>query len=179
MPDTTTNKGDAMNLNGFEIERKFLIRMPEPEVLEKGEMSEIRQTYLLGEPGTTERVRRRRRENACEYTHTIKRKLSNVRRLEDESIISAEEYRQLLERADPERRSIEKRRYCIENDGLLWELDIFPFWTDRAILELEISGEDQQFTLPDFFRLIREVTEDPRYTNAALSLEIVTEDLPE
>ena len=72
-----------------------------------------------------------------------------MRRLEDESIISAEEYRQLLERADPERRSIEKRRYCLDIDGLLWELDIYPFWTDRAILELELSEEEQHFIMPD------------------------------
>lgn len=167
-----------MNIDGFEIERKFLIEMPGPEVLDMGEMSEISQTYLLGEPGTTERVRFRRRGSVCEYTHTVKKKLSNMRRLEDERYIGEEEYQHLLKRADPERRSIEKRRYCLEKDGLLWELDVFPFWTDRAILELELSGEEQRFMLPDCFRLIKEVTDDPRYTNAALSKEIVTEELP-
>ena len=167
-----------MNMDGFEIERKFLIRMPEPDVLLRGEMSEITQTYLLGAPDTTERVRSRRRGDVCEYTHTLKRKLSSMRRLEDESVIDANEYRKLLERADPERRSIEKRRYCLDIDGLLWELDIYPFWTDRAILELELSEEEQHFIMPDCFQLIREVTDDPRYTNAALSMEVVTEELP-
>ncbi len=167
-----------MNIDGFEIERKFLIRMPGEEVLKKGEMSEITQTYLLGDPDSTDRVRCRRRGEICEYTHTVKRKLSNMRRLENESVIGVEEYRRLLERADPERKVIKKRRYCLEINGLLWELDVYPFWRDRAILELELSGEDQEFTWPECFTMVREVTDDPRYTNAALSIEIVTEELP-
>lgn len=167
-----------MNIGGFEIERKFLIAMPGEDVLSRGEMSEITQTYLLGEPGTTERVRCRKWADRCEYTHTVKRKLSNMRRREDESSIGEEEYKELLRRADPDRRSIEKKRCCLTIDGLLWELDVFPFWSDRAILELELTGEEQRFALPDCFTLIREVTDDPRYTNAALSLEIVTEIIP-
>ena len=167
-----------MNIGGFEIERKFLIAMPAPEVLERGETSRITQTYLVGEPGTTERVRKRAWKDHAEYTHTIKRKLSNMRRLEDEHQIGEETYRQLLLRADPDCRVMEKTRCVLVIDGLTWELDIFPFWNDRAILELELTGEEQHFALPDCFTLIREVTDDPRYTNAALSREIVTEQLP-
>ena len=36
-----------MNIDGFEIERKFLIAMPEKAFLEKCERSAITQTYLL------------------------------------------------------------------------------------------------------------------------------------
>ena len=167
-----------MNINGFEIERKYLIAMPGRDFLESCERSEITQTYLLGDVNTTERVRKRVRGETCEYTHTIKRKLSNMRRLEDEHQIGEETYRQLLLRADPDCRVMEKTRCVLVIDGLTWELDIFPFWDDRAILELELTGEEQHFALPDCFTLIREVTDDPRYTNAALSREIVTEQLP-
>ena len=167
-----------MNIGGFEIERKFLIAMPSPEVIGRGETSRITQTYLIGEPGTTERVRKRAWMDRAEYTHTIKRKLSNMRRLEDEYQVDEETYLQLLRRADPDCCVMEKTRCVLVIDGLTWELDIFPFWDDRAILELELTGEEQRFTLPDCFKLIREVTDDPRYTNAALSREIVTEQLP-
>ncbi|MBQ7692884.1 MAG: hypothetical protein IJT29_04660 [Oscillospiraceae bacterium] len=161
-----------MNINGFEIERKFLIAMPDPAFLERCERSEITQTYLLGEPNTTERVRKRVREGGCEYTHTVKRKLNSMRRIEEEHKIDAEEYATLLLRADPGRRPIEKTRYCFRSGNLLWELDVFPFWKDRAFLEIELTDEKDAFTLPPEVRLIREVTDDPRYTNAALSLEI-------
>lgn len=161
-----------MNIDGFEIERKFLIAMPDAAFLAACERSEITQTYLLGEANTTERVRRRARGEQCEYTHTVKRKLNSMRRLEEERVIDGEEYRSLLRRADPRRRPIEKTRYCFTRDGLLWELDVFPFWDDRAFLEIELRDEADSFRLPPELRLLREVTDDERYTNAALSLAI-------
>ena len=161
-----------MNNNGFEIERKFLIAMPEEDFLAGCEISGITQTYLLGEPDTTERVRRRRWADHCEYTHTIKRKLSNIRRVEDETEITVAEYYALLERADPARKTIEKLRCCYFIGGEMWEIDVFPFWEDRAIVEIELEDEGQEVLLPPGLRLIREVTDDPRYTNSALSLAI-------
>ena len=161
-----------MNIDGFEIERKFLIAMPEEDFLAGCECSGITQTYLTGEPGTTERVRRRRWADRCEYTHTIKHKINNMRRQEEETEITQAEYLELLKRADPARRTIEKLRCCYTIGGELWEIDVFPFWEDRAIVEIELSDESEEVELPPGLRLIREVTDDPRYTNAALSLAI-------
>ena len=107
--------------------------------------------------------------------HTTKTKLSDLRRIEDEEEISEAEYRRLLERADPARTIIDKTRWCFRYRGQLFELDVFPFWQDRAFLEIEIADEEQEILLPPAIRVIREVTEDPRYTNAALSLAIPEE----
>jgi CYTH domain-containing protein len=166
-----------MNINGIEIERKYLIAMPDAAFLDNCERSEITQTYLRGDAYTTERVRKRVRGDTCEYTHTLKRKLNNMRRIEDEHVIGEEEYKRLLERADPARNTILKTRHCFEYDGRIWELDVFSFWDDRAFLEIELTDEGDAVTLPPEIRLIREVTDDPRYTNAALSLEIPQEDM--
>ena len=76
-----------MNINGIEIERKYLIAMPDAAFLDNCERSEITQTYLRGDAYTTERVRKRVRGDTCEYTHTLKRKLNNMRRIEDEHVI--------------------------------------------------------------------------------------------
>lgn len=166
-----------MNIDGFEIERKFLIAMPEREFLESCERSAITQTYLLGDANTTERVRKRVRGDKCEYTHTVKVRLNSMRRIETESVIGEAEYTALLQRADPARRPIEKVRHCFTQEELLWELDVFPFWDDRAFLEIELTDESDEVTLPPGIRLIREVTDDPRYTNAALSLHIPEEEI--
>ena len=48
-----------MNINGMEIERKYMIAMPDAAFLESLGYTEIVQTYLLGENGSTERVRKR------------------------------------------------------------------------------------------------------------------------
>lgn len=165
-----------MNIDGFEIERKFLIAMPDEAFLKTCSASAITQTYLVCDGNTTERVRERAYPDHCEYTHTIKYKLNNMRCIEDERQIDEDTYTALLERADPARRPIRKVRYCFEHDGRLWELDVFPFWKNSAYLEIELTGEDEAFTLPPGLRLLREVTDDPRYTNAALSLHIPDEE---
>jgi len=161
-----------VNINGMEIERKFMIAMPDRALLESLDATEITQTYLLGEKNATERVRKRGREKEFVYTHTIKYKISNMSRREDEREISREEYEKLLQRADPERRTIEKLRYCYEYAGALWEIDVFPFWQDRAIMEIELSSEDERIVYPDNISIIRELTDDKRYTNAAMAKRI-------
>ena len=162
-----------LNMIGYEIEHKYLIRYPDPDLLRRfASPSEIVQTYLLGEKGTTERVRRRSRNGQFEYTHTIKRKISPLRRIEDETEIGPNEYERLLERADPERRPVHKKRYCFTEAGHLWEIDVYPFWTDRAIMEVELTDEAEEITLPRRIRILREVSNDKRYTNASISREI-------
>ena len=161
-----------MNVNGFEIERKYLVAMPDRKLLDSFERSDIVQIYLKGEKGTTERVRKRTGSAGCVYTHTIKRKVSNIRRMEDEQEIDVSRYEQLLERADPGHRVVEKSRYCFRYAGQLWELDVYPFWSDKAIMEIELTDEAQKVDLPPFIKVIREVSDDRRYTNAAISQSI-------
>lgn len=159
----------------LEIERKFLIEYPDIALLDRlsnGNRSEISQTYLATEVGTSERVRARTRDGVTVYTHNTKIKLSHMKRVELEDEISEAEYKELLTRADPKCRTIEKVRYCVPHGGFVFEIDIFPFWNDKAFMEVEMPSEDTQVELPDFVQIIREVTEDNRYTNHALAIEL-------
>ena len=159
----------------LEIERKFLIEYPDTVLLDRlsgGDCSEISQTYLVGEAGTSERVRARTRGGKTVYTHNVKTKLSAMKRIEIENEVSAEEYSELLGRADPTCRTIEKVRYCVHSGGFVFEIDIFPFWSDKAFMEVEMPSEDTAVPLPDFVKIIREVTDDNRYTNHALAMEL-------
>ena len=161
-----------MNKNGFEIERKFLIAMPEQGLLTGAERSDIVQTYLLGAEGTTERVRARTFGDHTEYTHTTKKRISAMRRVELEDTIGRDAYEALLTRADPDRRPIEKSRFCLPFEGKTFEIDLFPFWEDRAYCEVELRSPEDRVELPAWLSVIREVTDDPRYTNSALAREI-------
>ena len=159
----------------LEIERKFLIEYPDTarlDVLSAGDRSEISQTYLVAEAGTSERVRARTRGGVTVYTHNTKIKLSHMKRVELEDEIGEAEYKELLKRADPKCRTIEKVRYCVPHGGFVFEIDIFPFWNDKAFMEVEMPSEDTAVELPDFVKIIREVTEDNRYTNHALAIEL-------
>lgn len=164
--------------SGYEIERKFLIAYPDLAWLSRAaERTEITQTYLLDDgSGFSERVRRRGRDGAFTYTHTRKKKLNARRRIELEEEISREDYERLLRRADPARRTIEKTRYCLPANGKILEIDVFPFWHKQAFLEIELNDEAESFLWPEKLCCLREITEDRRYTNAALALSIPSED---
>lgn len=158
------------NETHYEIERRFLIRFPDLEYLSAhAAATDITQVYLTSESGDTDRVRKRGRDGEYSYTHTVKHRISGVRRIEQEREISGEEYGELLKNADPSLRCIEKRRWCLEYGGRLFEIDIFPFWTDRAIVEIELTDEAQTLSFPPEIGVIREITDDGRYTNVALA----------
>lgn len=167
-----------MNLNGIEIERKYLIRYPDLSFLtEHAHASSITQTYLLNDSGETERVRAREENGVCTYTHTAKRWLTKLTREEHEWEISQAEYERLLQRADPARKPICKTRWILPYCGQTFEIDIYPFWTDRAIMELELTSEAQEILLPPEIHILRDVSGEQRYSNSALAREIPIEEL--
>ena len=121
----------------LEIERKYLIRMPKAALLRSLPASEIEQIYLQMSDGTRERIRRRDYGDRTVYSHTAKQRLSDLTRIEIEREITAEQYGELLKLADPSRSAIRKKRYLYDYDAQLFEIDVFPFWQDRALMELD------------------------------------------
>lgn len=157
----------------YEIERKYLIRYPDMELLNsRAEKTEITQIYLKTRDGRTERVRKRGFDGAYVYTHTQKTRISDVKRIELEREISEEEYTHLLEDADPARSVIQKDRYCLAYREQMFEIDVYPFWNDRAIMEIELDDEGQEIIFPPEIQIIREVTSDKRYTNSSLAKQV-------
>ena len=159
----------------LEIERKFLIEYPDVKWLEGNPFcgsAEILQTYLKPQSGHNVRLRQRSSGDGYLYFKTEKRSISPVKRAEYEERITAEEYVHLLMLSDTQRHQIRKTRYCLMYEGQYFEIDLFPFWQDRAIMELELLSEDQPISFPPEIRIIREVTLEPAYKNTSLSLEI-------
>lgn len=162
-----------------EIERKFLIRMPDIGYLHdlpECRAAEISQTYLLLPDGTRARIRRRGEGADCVYFQTVKTRLTDLTRIEVEKHLTREEYESLLPLADPRRRTIEKTRYCLVWDNAYYEIDCFPFWKKQAFVEIELHSEDQPFSLPPFLEVIREVTSEKDYANSALARRIPEEE---
>ena len=164
-------------MDDLEIERKYLIRMPEAALLASLPASEIEQVYILSPAGKRERVRRRVFADRTVYTHTATERLSELSRIEIEKEIGEEEYRSFLAAADPSRSPIRKTRYLYEYEGQLFEIDVFPFWDDRALMELELRDEAQEILLPPAIEIVREVTSESRYTNSSLAREVPRESI--
>lgn len=156
----------------LEIERKFLIEYPDIEWLEAQpncKRVEIIQTYLQSKEGEERRVRQRGDGAHFLYFLTEKRKISEFKRVETERKISKDEYLSLLLEAATDKRQIRKTRYCLLYDNAYFEIDVYPFWKDKAIVEIELSDENAEICLPKEFKLIKEVTDDASYKNAALA----------
>ena len=130
---------------------------------------EIIQTYLNAAAGEERRVRQRGQNGHYVYYETIKRPVSGMVRVEIERRLTKDEYLTRLMEADPTRRPIRKDRYCLADGNQYFEIDIYPFWRDRAIVEIELSEPNEEIRFPGILKLIREVTDEEEYKNAVIS----------
>ena len=154
-----------------EIERKFLIEKPSLEELKDiynlNKVSII-QTYLESSVGVERRVRQRGIVGTYSYYYTEKRG-EGIERIETEKKITKDEYLDYLMEADTSLKQIRKDRYCFVYDNSYIEMDIYPFWKDYAIVEVELTNKEELVSLPPEIKVIKEVTEDKRFKNSSLA----------
>lgn len=157
-----------------EIERKYLIKIPDLEVLKNQpnyNSSAIEQMYIA-DNGEYKggRIRKREYASGCKYYKTYKENINGLSKFEVESEITAEEYNILSERRLENTRAIIKVRHCFDYQGQTFELDIYEFWNDKATLEVELESEEQKVVLPEFIEIIADVTGNKAYSNYSLAL---------
>ncbi len=156
----------------IEIERKYLIEYPDLKALEADPLCrkvDIVQTYLKTEDDHEYRIRKRGENGHYVYYETWKSKDGGLKRLQRERRMTESRYNELLEQADPNFHTLEKTRYYFTYERQYFEIDIYPFWDDKAIVELELSSEDQKVIFPPNLKLIREVTGEEEYKNHYLA----------
>lgn len=78
----------------------------------------------------------------------------------------------LLLTADTSLNQIKKERYCFVYNNLYFELDVYPFWDNYAILEIELTTEKRKVDFPPFISIVKEVTSDSRFKEHSLSKKI-------
>jgi len=152
----------------IEVERKYVVKLTGaiPDFTE----SEITQTYLLSDPGTEMRVRKRGWQGNYVYFQTIKKTVSAGKRIETERRITAQQYVDLLQIADPDRHPIVKTRKCFVWKNQYFELDTYiePA-LGLQILELEGVEQHEQIDFPPFVKVVKDITGDEQYYNYNLS----------
>lgn len=150
-------------------ERRYLIEYPDIVWLESMpncERVEIIQTYLKSD-GETE-TRLRQRGNKGNYVYFKSVKPINASKAENESRITKDEYLELLMEADTNKRQIRKNRYCLTYGSQYFEIDVYPFWKDKALMKIELNGNNN-VEIPNRIKVIAEVTDKPEYKNAYLA----------
>ena len=170
-----------MNGKHYEIERKYLIRYPDISTLlkQKGvEQWEIVQIYLtVSGPEETRRIRQVVCDGEIRYYKTFKRRLSDLTCVEEEGEIDQLEFIRLCREQAPGCKPLGKTRYRIPYAGHVLEFDIYPFWKDRAIMEIELEHEDEGAAIPDYVHIIRDVSDDRAYKNRSLAENVVYEEI--
>ncbi len=147
---------------GVEIERKFLVDHEKWNAVEKPEGTHYRQGYILSDKAHTVRVRVS--DKTCFLN--LKSKSSNMSRNEYEYEIPLQDGLEILKSFTTN--GTEKIRYNIPFEGKLWEVD--EFLGDNVgliVAEIELKSEEEEFSRPAWVTV--EVTDDGRYTNAALA----------
>lgn len=160
-----------------EIERKFLIDRPdEGELMRKPGCRRFRitQTYLQNiEPEIERRVRRIEHTDGVTFRYTEKKPLTGFRREEQESEITESDYRQALRDAVS---SLEKTRYAIPFRDHVLEIDIYPDeiadgqLRGLAVLEIELGHETEDFDIPAFLHVRKELTGTKEFSNHSLAV---------
>lgn len=148
----------------MEIERKYLVDNEKWQgTFEPADGSFMQQTYLSNGPGCAVRVRVTEKSAFI----TIKGETKGISREEFEYPIPFEDGMQLLRLAGNP--IVAKRRYELEFEGYVWQVDEFLDDNEGLILaEVELRSEQEVPECPGW--VDREVSGDPRYFNQQLAI---------
>ena len=151
--------------------RKYLISMPDMENLAERYAAvpiDMVQTYLcMTNPCIERRVRRQKHGGEYMYFYTEKHIRPDDTKWDTEKPITEKDYNRYLLEADPELQSVDKTKYRFVYDSCRFEIDVYPFSADKAIM-FRYSEKDEA-TIPPEIRVIREVTGAPDFKNKQLA----------
>lgn len=151
--------------------RKYLVAMPDLAVLTEKYNAvplDMMQTYLVSaDPNFERRIRQQKDGADYLYFYTEKHIMPTGERWETEKHISEKEYIRYLMEGDRELRPVYKTKYRFVYDDCRFELDVYPFSEDKAILFRYDENEDG--ALPPEFTVLKSVTGDPAYKNKQLA----------
>ena len=144
-----------------EIERKFLV------TADSWRSNAVAQSYCQGYIATAIQGQSVRVRLVGDQGYlTIKGPVSGISRAEFEYSIPATDAREMLDTlcAQP---LIEKIRYRLPADGVVWEIDEFKGENAGLVIaEIELASESQSVVLPDWIGA--EVSGQAKYYNASL-----------
>lgn len=158
---------------GIEIEHKYVIKKLDLEDLKKKydvKVIKVNQIYLKSSEGER-RVRREDIDGVIKFHYTEKFG-KGLKRVENDVEITENMFYHYLEERDYDLNEISKVRYVISYKGHKMEIDNYSYLKGYAILEVELSSENETFDLIPEIECVKEVTEDERFKNKKLAKDI-------
>ncbi len=163
--------GEPRTIGG---KKRFLIRKPDMEWLENKSFShrvEIVETFITS-PKDEECIIHQRGDGEHFVCYETIRKVVNGKLLELEKRLTEDQYLDLLEEADPDTMPIHKTRYYLYYKQQYFELDLYPDMEDEALIETEVSDQEDPVELPPELTVIRDVSGTPEYRRKNLAKKI-------
>ena len=151
-------------------ERKYIVEVTGeiPNTID----SDILQTYLVSDPDSEVRLRRRFWSNGKRVNvHTMKKTVNDMEQVETERQVSNALYQSLLSQADPYRRAIHKKRRSFIWKGQYFELDTYLEQLEgMTILETKGITNAEDVNFPPFIKPVRDITGNRDFYNYNLAL---------
>ena len=148
----------------YETQRKFLIKKPDIEILNKlhnCNKVKVIEIYLNEENNNISKLIQRGINSNYTYSKITKNKDKNV---ETEIRLSQDAYIEELINIDTSKKIIIKDRYCLTENSIYYEIDIYEHLEDKAICEVELT-RNSEFKLPSIIEVIEDITNNEEYTS--------------
>ena len=146
----------------YEIEHKYIVINDSYKEMATGKVN-IRQGYLNRNPDRTVRVR----TVGTKGYLTVKSRNHGAKRLEFEYEIPCQDAEEILKLAEPG--IVEKTRYIIPYNGLMWEVDEFHGSLSGVVVaEVELPDNEYNYDKPPFIG--EDITGNPEYYNSNLKV---------
>lgn len=129
---------------------------------------EMVQTYLaMTNPSIERRIRRQKNGEEELYFYTEKHLRPDGTKWDTERPITEKEYGRYMLEADPALRSVSKTKYRFVYDSCRFEIDVYPFSSERAVMFR--YSESPERSAPPEIEIISDVTGKREYKNKQLA----------
>jgi CYTH domain-containing protein len=155
----------------LEIERKYLVDFIDPDVIPVPYQTiDIEQFYIDSEePGVEVRLRKRGQYGHYVYYRTEKRQVRKGVRIETERYVDEITYLRGLERKRSNSHIIVKKRLCFVYENRYFELDYMSKPKEQCYLEIELTEENEDPSLPPFLKGVVDITGDNTHSNFGIA----------
>lgn len=150
-------------------QRKYLVSIVDMDALENiGNRVNITQDYIKVNDGYEYRVRKITQDNNASYHLNVqKREQNGQRKVMNERVLQERDYEALLMSKDGSYATVNKERYSFVYGDQYFKLDFFD--DGFMLLEVNVTKENPEVTIPNFLKIRKDVTEDNEYSNIEIA----------
>lgn len=131
--------------------------------------SHIVQHYLTGDGTHERRIRRRERNGDVMFVYSESNYISGNERIKVDRVLTERQYKDYGFQIDPDLNVTDKMRYSFINDDSFYKLDVYDFDQTKGILSTETRTDETEAKVPEYVRVIKDVTGDKNYKNYYLA----------